>query len=256
MFAIEERRDTKIFFVPERVEEARRNASDGRRITNKEIANKLNVSERHISVVLNGKDGVSYALAEDIAGLLGAEAAYLLGFVDNKEKVNSLYKFIRPPDAVNVARHSEVAMIPVVSSHVITGACGPGTAYATEVEWEMEGVYPIPTEELSSYGWAGNSFKIIQAEGRSMEPEIYDGDKVLFAEGVEAGERDIVVISCRNRLFIKGVKSMTERSIVLGAFNWQVSPDIRIELDGPEGDIKILGKVLSVVSIRKVGPLI
>lgn len=49
---------------------------------------------------------------------------------------------------------------------------------------------------------------------------------------------------------------MTERSIVLGAFNWQVSPDIRIELDGPEGDIKILGKVLSVVSIRKVGPLI
>lgn len=49
-----------------------------------------------------------------------------------------------------------------------------------------------------------------------MEPEIYDGDKVLFAEGVEAGERDIVVISCRNRLFIKGIKSMTERSIVLG----------------------------------------
>lgn len=31
---MEERRDTKIFFVPERVEEARRNASDGRRITN------------------------------------------------------------------------------------------------------------------------------------------------------------------------------------------------------------------------------
>ena len=146
MFAIEERRDTKIFFVPERVEEARRNASDGRRITNKEIANKLNVSERHISVVLNGKDGVSYALAEDIAGLLGAEAAYLLGFVDNKEKVNSWYKFMRPPDAANVTRHSEVAMIPVVSSHVITGACGPGTAYATEVEWEMEGVYPIPTK--------------------------------------------------------------------------------------------------------------
>lgn len=78
----------------------------------------------------------------------------------------------------------------------------------------------------------------------------------MFAEGVEAGEGDIVVISCRNRLFIKGIKSMTERSIVLGAFNWQVSPDIRIELDGPEGDIKILGKVLSVVSIKKVGPLI
>ena len=31
---MEERRDTNIFFVPERVEEARRNASDGRRITN------------------------------------------------------------------------------------------------------------------------------------------------------------------------------------------------------------------------------
>ena len=55
------------FFVPERVEEARKSASNGRRITNKEIASKLNVSERHISVILNGKAGVSYALAEEIA---------------------------------------------------------------------------------------------------------------------------------------------------------------------------------------------
>lgn len=253
---MEERRDTKIFFVPERVEEARRNASDGRRITNKEIANKLNVSERHISVVLNGKDGVSYALAENIAELLGTEAAYLLGFVDNKEKISSWYKFKRTPDTSSVAGYSEVQMVPVVSSHVITGSCGPGTAYATEVEWEMEGVYPIPTKTLSGYGWQGNTFKIISAEGKSMEPEIYDGDKVLFVEGVEVGERDIVVISCRNRLFIKGVKSMTERSITLGAFNWQISPDIRIELNNPDGDIKILGKVLSVVSIKKVAPLI
>lgn len=253
---MKEKKDMRIFFVPERVEEARRNSGGRKRATNKEMAEKLGVSERHMSVILNGKAGVSYGLAEEIASLLGATAVYLLGLVDNNEKITS---WQIPASSTNTAKHtqrSDVKMVPVVSSKVITGACGPGTAYTTEVEWEMEGFYPIPTEELSSYGWTGNSFKIMVAEGRSMEPEIYDGDKVLFVEGAEVGEGDIIVISCRDRLFIKGLKKMSDKGIVLGAFNWQTSPDIHVDFDGCEGDIKILGKVLSVVSIKKISPLI
>ena len=202
-------KDSKLFLVPERVRELRTETA----MTGREMSKRLGVSEKHLSLVLNGKQGISFALAERISQLLGSSAVYLLGLMDN-ERITSWGKVNgdRQPAPSSLTKkttpRSDIKLIPIVSSKVITGACGPGTAYASEVEWGMEGLYPIPTEELSSYGWTGNSFKIMQAEGRSMEPEIYNGDKVLFVEGVEVGERDIVVISCHDRLFIKGIKAM------------------------------------------------
>ena len=49
-----------------------------------------------------------------------------------------------------------------------------------------------------------------------MEPEIHDRDKLLFVEGGEVEEGDIIVVSCRDRLFIKGIKKEVSRRPSIG----------------------------------------
>ena len=69
---MEARRDTKIFFVPERVEEARKSASNGRRITNKEIASKLNVSENYLGIHRDRLWASSHAMSDESRNVLGS----------------------------------------------------------------------------------------------------------------------------------------------------------------------------------------
>ena len=83
-------------------------------------------------------------------------------------------------------------------------------------QWEKKGFYPIPSNGMNCPGYDAKNLKIVVAEGRSMEPEIHDRDKLLFVEGGEVEEGDIIVVSCRDRLFIKGIKKEVSRRPSIG----------------------------------------
>lgn len=155
----------------------------------------------------------------------------------------------------NGAQIDDVVFVPIVSNKVITACCGNGSAYAEDVVWEYEGRFPVPAKILMGYTWQGCSYKIMEAEGSSMEPYIYNGDKVLFVEYCEVGVGDIVVVSINNRLFIKGIVKMNEKELCLRAYNWQISPDIVVNLEG-DTEVCILGKVINVVSARSIPKMI
>lgn len=153
------------------------------------------------------------------------------------------------------AQIDDVIFVPIVSNKVITACCGNGSAYAEDVVWEYEGRFPVPAKVLMGYTWQGCSYKIMEAEGSSMEPYIYNGDKVLFVEYCEVGVGDIVVVSINNRLFIKGIVKMNEKELCLRAYNWQISPDMVVNLEG-DTEVCILGKVINVVSARSIPKMI
>ena len=153
------------------------------------------------------------------------------------------------------AQIDDVIFVPIVSNKVITACCGNGSAYAEDVVWEYEGRFPVPAKILMGYTWQGCSYKIMDAEGSSMEPYIYNGDKVLFVEYYEVSVGDIVVVSINNRLFIKGIVKMNEKELCLRAYNWQISPDMVVSLEG-DTEVCILGKVINVVSAKSIPKMI
>lgn len=155
----------------------------------------------------------------------------------------------------NATQIDDVVFVPIVSNKVITACCGNGSAYAEDVVWEYEGRFPVPAKILMGYTWQGCSYKIMEAEGSSMEPYIYNGDQVLFVEYCDAGVGDIVVVSINNRLFIKGIVKMNEKELCLRAYNWQISPDMVVNLEG-DTEVCILGKVINVVSARSIPKMI
>ena len=147
----------------------------------------------------------------------------------------------------------DVIFVPVVSNKIVTACCGEGSPYATDVRWEVEDHFPMPASELIGYTWQGAKYTIMTAEGSSMEPFIRDGEKVLFAEGIDLGIGDIGVFSLNGRLLIRGL--IKKNGVyVLRAHNWKEYQDL--EIDTKTGDFYVIGKVLKVVSARSVPPVL
>lgn len=68
-----------LVFIPERVEECRREAGG---IRNIDIVNATGATAKHISGVMTGKSAVSYRLGLKIAAMLGVTVGYLTGAED------------------------------------------------------------------------------------------------------------------------------------------------------------------------------
>lgn len=146
------------------------------------------------------------------------------------------------------ASHIEgVRMVPVVSN-IIQVSAGNGNLYP-EINWEISGYMPVPESDLMGYTWQGAKYNIITVDGNSMEPYINDGDRLLFAEGIEAGPGEVAVVSYDNALRVKGVLQNKDGTITLISFN-KAFPD-RV-IDPAEHDFHVLGKALRVISSRKI----
>ena len=211
------------------------------------ISEKIEPTEKfNIKIIRNGKEYTEAELADK--PLFRVANGLKLGEAETEKKEDDNI-------SSNTTQIDDVVFVPIVSNKVITACCGNGSAYAEDVVWEYEGRFPVPAKVLMGYTWQGCSYKIMDAEGSSMEPYIYNGDKVLFVEYCEVGVGDIVVVSINNRLFIKGIVKMNEKELCLRAYNWQISPDMMVNLEG-DTEVCILGKVINVVSARSIPKMI
>ena len=138
-------------------------------------------------------------------------------------------------------------MVPVVSN-VIQVSAGNGNAYP-QVEWDVAEYMPIPKTDLGAYSWQGAKFNIITVEGDSMEPYINDGDKLLFAEGIEVGPGEVAVVSYNDTLMVKGVLQNKDGTVTLISFNKNFKDRV---IDTAQHDFYVLGKALRVISSKKI----
>lgn len=198
----------------------------------------------------------------NLAKALGVSVAYLIGETDDPtpffecggEAGQQLGEDAKqPPQPPHTPQIDDVIFVPVVSNKIVTACCGNGSPYAEDVTWEYEGQFPVPANLLMGYTWQGCSYKIMEAEGSSMEPHIQNGDKILFAEGIDLALGDIGVFSLNGRLLIRGLIKKNG-TYVLRAHNWKEYSDL--EIDIKSSDFYVLGKVLKVVSARNVPPVL
>lgn len=183
------------------------------KLTQQELAEKIGVAKNTIydwereAYFPEGQNLIKYADA------LNVSASYLIGETDdptpyivkrtfedirataqkNAKDISSLKNYAK--NESNGSHIEDVVMVPVVSDKIISACCGNGSPFANDVQWDMEDKpYPVPSSLVSGYTWMGCQFRIMTANGSSMEPYIHTGDKVLFATPYEVGPGDIAVL--------------------------------------------------------------
>ncbi len=141
----------------------------------------------------------------------------------------------------NTAETNPVIFIPVVD-RVIQASAGQGNSYIGS-PWTIIDKVPFSAKSLMGYSWQGADYKIITAQGDSMEPFIHDGDDVLFAENLEVRNGDVAIVSIDGTVFVKGIL-YGKNSITLVSYNKEY-PDRTFDCDDHEVEIK--GKVLRIL---------
>ena len=150
-------------------------------------------------------------------------------------------------EAPNAHTIDNVVQVPVIDG-IISVSAGNGNGYPN-ITWNEIGTMPIPKDDLIGYSWQGAQYRIISVDGDSMEPYICNGDRLLFASGIDVGPGEVAVVSYNDRLWVKGILENKDGTVTLISFNKNY-PD-RI-IDPQQHDFHILGKALRVVSSKKI----
>lgn len=129
--------------------------------------------------------------------------------------------------------------------------CGKGVHWLGDTV-EFESMINMPDPDLVRF----SPLIAIWAEGDSMEPDIQDGDMVIFTDNIYerelAGNGDIVLVNYNGRLIIRGLMTRGEK-MSLRAFNRDEYEDI--EIDPQKDDFEVLGRVLKVHRTWKPRPV-
>lgn len=204
--------------LPEKIKQARKKAG----LSQKELAEKLNMNLRTYGSYERGERDVSTAVLLKLCKVLNISSDYLLG---RKEPVESNVSEVLP--------NENIRMIPVYES--VSAGFG---AYADNYITEYMPLYIENDEE------AENTM-CITVEGNSMYPKIEDGDKIQVLRQDWAEEGQVVVALIDGEDGVVKKLEYDDNSITLVSFNPEYAPRV---FEGAERDrIKILGVVRTVI---------
>lgn len=215
------------------------------KFTQQELSERVGVARTTVVAWENGLFEPEGENLIKLAKSLNVSVGNLLGETEIQTGISGTQKTLS-----NVATINEAMMIPVVTDDV-SACCGKGSIYAEDVKWEIVGYYPMDPNDLIGYTWQTQKFGIIRASGDSMEPRIYDGDRIVFAGEVELQNGDIAVLLWDGRLMIRGVIFNRDDSITLRALN-KGYDDITMQ-PGEDERLCILGKMLGIAPPFKKG---
>lgn len=185
-------------------------------MTQKELAEKINISPSTISDYMNLRSNPSHGVIQRIADL----------FKVQKTDIDSTYKI----ETDNIYSVMEIVKIPVLGEI----ACGdPITAEENVEEYRERPANNLPH---------GNLF-YLKAQGDSMQPKIPNGSYVLIREqaDVENGEIAAVLVNSDTEATLKKVRKLNG-VVLLEALNESYEPYI-VNDDNPAS---ILGKAVEV----------
>lgn len=204
--------------LPEKIKQARKKAG----LSQKELAEKLNMNLRTYGSYERGERDVSTAVLLKLCKALNISSDYLLG---RKEPIESNVAAVLPNESIR--------MIPVYES--VSAGFG---AFADNYITEYIPLYIANDDE------AENTM-CIKVQGNSMYPKIEDGDKiqVLRQDWAEDGQVVVALIDNENGV-VKKIE-YDDNTIRLISFNPEYAPRV---FEGEERErIKILGIVRTVI---------
>lgn len=208
--------------LPEKIKEARKKAG----LSQKDLAQKLDMNLRTYGSYERGERDVSTAILLKICKTLNISSDYLLGRSESEEP--------EPIDSnATLLPQDNVHMIPIYES--VSAGFG---SYANDFIVGYMPLYIVNEEE------ARNTMCIV-VSGDSMYPKIENGDKiqVLRQDWAEDGQVVVALIDGENGV-VKKIKYSDDK-IILVSFNPEYQPR---EFIGAERErIRILGIVKTVI---------
>lgn len=222
------------------------------RIKTSELLEGLSIMASTLSRWKNNINEPNDATKIKLADLLHTSVAYLMGETDDPNpsggSVNGGTSI--PANGGKVIRSDKLLMIPHISPEVRVSA-GTGNAYE-DIQWNVIDRYPVfDGLLLAIYG--DDDLTCITVEGDSMEPQIHDGDVVIFNHAPDWVSGNIYVVCHNGLLLVKGlISDGFDKPPILRSINKEYS-DIKIK----EGDFFLVyGRVLKIDTTRKPKPVI
>ncbi len=231
------------------------------------LADIMSVGQNTISRWETGTRAPDFETVRNLSRCLDTSVAYLLGETDNPRPVLRLDgkmkldgsavigKGANPPAPNSNARiipQEKLMWIPVISPEVKLCA-GNGIDYSDSgLEWTVVEHIPIADGRLAAL-YSEDSLLAMYVEGDSMEPQIHDGDLVVFNRDPNWVSGNIMVVCLDGRLMVKGVISTGQgKPPVLRSTNPEYK-DITITEDS---FFLIYGRVLKISTERAPKPII
>ena len=204
-----------------------------RKMSQSQLAEKAGTSQTHISNIERGEDAPSLKLLEKISDALGVPPRFFMNDSD-----------------MGIINSSQLVMVPLISPEVRLSA-GNGNGYI-DVIWDEIEKYPVFDGQLAAL-YSSNGLLSMYVEGDSMEPQIHDGDVVVFNHDINWVSGNIYVVCLDGRLLVKGlIYDGDNKPPILRSSNKEYDDIIVRE----EQFFMIYGRVLKIDTARKPKPII
>ena len=212
-----------------------RTARKAKKLSQEELAEILNISRPTVSAWENDVFKPSVNNIMLLSEALGVSNSYLIEEISQQTREGTIKK---EPYMYGSSVNSNIIWIPLVSPEI-----NVGKEYFKPAKEEY---FPILDEEiLKQYG--SDNLLGLYAEGDSMEPQISDGDIVIFCKTPEWTPGNIMVVSLCQHLMVKGMVNGPHGQILLRSQNKDYR-DIEITKDSC---FEIYGKVIKIIRYRK-----
>lgn len=143
-----------------------------------------------------------------------------------------------------------VIWIPVISP-ILRCSAGDGNNYEnSDVAWDIVSKYPLFDGPLSAL-YNDECLSGMYAEGDSMEPQIHDGDLVVFVHDNTWIPGNIAIVRLDGKLFVKGILR-GKSGYILRSQNKNYA-DIEVH---ESDDFSIVGRVVKIITDRNPKPIL
>jgi transcriptional regulator with XRE-family HTH domain len=147
---------------------------------------------------------------------------------------------LQHPNGGRILGQESLTWVPVISP-IVKVSAGTGNLCA-DVEWERIDDFPLFDGEIAAL-YSNNGLLSMYVEGDSMEPQVHDGDLVVFKKTTEWVSGNVMVVCLDGRLLVKGVVRGPKGDTILRSTNKNYR-DIEI---GEESFFLVYGRVLRII---------
>ncbi|MEG1575024.1 MAG: LexA family transcriptional regulator [Bacteroidales bacterium] len=220
------------------------------RMRTNELLDALNIKGSTLSRWKNNINEPDDNTKIQLAALLHTSVAYLMGESNEADVTHGDENFLQLEKEGKIRGNEQLIMVPRISPEVKLPA-GTGNCYES-LQFDTIGEYPIFDGKLSAL-YSEESLTCMDVEGDSMEPQIHDGDVVIFDHCQDWIPGGIYVVCLEGRMLVKGlIDNGRDNPPILRSSNKEY-PDIIIR---EEQFFIIYGRVLKILTDRAPKPII